>query len=90
MWSILSTAARIHLYLTKLDVNRFFPHIDQALRDVYFMPPHESAEKGLCVWILHTSAYGLINANKTSQVPSDSILTDMGFTNPLSYRMYSL
>lgn len=76
---ILSTATLRRWCLSKLDVNTGFLQTGQAERDVYVRTRLESAKKGRCVWLLLTTAYGLINANAKWKMLSDLILTDMGF-----------
>lgn len=51
----------------------------KAERDVYVFPTRELPDRGRCVWILITAAYGLIRSNSKLQVLKDTLLTDIGF-----------
>lgn len=48
------------------------------MRDVYVVPPKESADRQH-LWLLLAAAYGLVNANAKWQEHSDNLLQDLGF-----------
>lgn len=65
--------------LTKIDVKTAFLQAGKAERDVFVLLPTKSSDRGKCLWLLLTAAYGLVNANAKWQVISDQELHEIGF-----------
>lgn len=80
MLILLSTVTDNKWYIVKLDVKTSFLKTGKAMRYVYVIPLHESADSGKFVWLLLAAAYGLVNANDNWQVLFDSLLIEIGFT----------
>ena len=80
---LFSISVMFQCYLTKIDVKSAFLQTGSAQRDVYVIPPKESADRGF-VWLLTVATYGLVNANAKWQVHSDQTFIDMGL-NTLVY-----
>lgn len=66
--------------LYKADVKAAFLQTGTASRDVYVKPPKESRMRSTHMWLLLTSAYGLVNANAKWQLQSHKCLTDLDLT----------
>lgn len=49
-----------------------------AKRSVYVIPPHKSADRFCCLWLLFSASYGLVNANAKAQVQLDNLLLVLG------------
>ena len=80
---LFSLSVMFQWYLTKIDVKSAFLQTGSAQRDVYVIPPKESADRGF-VWLLTVARYGSVNANAKWQVHSDQTFIDMGL-NTLVY-----
>lgn len=65
--------------LTKADIKTAFLQTGLAERDVYVIPPVETADRSKCLWLLLGAPYGLVNANAKWQVLSDLALFETGF-----------
>ena len=74
---VLTTAALLNWRVYKADVKSAFLQTGKAQRDVYVLPPKESADKRHS-WLLLTAAYGLVNANAKWQSQSDEELLRNG------------
>lgn len=81
---LISTACMHGWRLQKIDVKSAFLQTGSAARDVYVIPPRDSADRGKVLWLLLTTAYCLVNANYTWLVLSAQLLVESGFeTAPL-------
>lgn len=76
---LLSYACMNRLRISKIDVTSAFLQTGAAERDVYVLPPRESADRGRFLWLLLAAAYGLVNANAKWQVLSDALVLALGF-----------
>ena len=77
-------------YLSKIDVKSAFLRTGPANRDVYVIPPHQSAMRHF-LWLSTVATYGLVNTNATWQVHSDNTLISMGMnTNTFIPQLFTL
>ena len=74
---LLSTSVLCNFFITKVDIKSAFLQSGEAQRDVYVVPPRESAKKYF-YWLLKVASYGLVNANAKWKSHSNNTLFCMG------------
>lgn len=87
----LSTASLFGWPLSKIDVKTACLQTEQPERDVFETNPRESDDGGKALWLLLTTAYGLINTNEKLKLLSDEMLTDLAFVqDPLLRQVFMI
>lgn len=76
---LISTAVHFGWPLDNLDVKYAFRQTGSAPRDVYAIPPSESADRGNVLRLLEKASYRMFNANSKCEAMRDDLPLAIGF-----------